>query len=76
VVENHAHRVAHGTAFQGPTHPRRKLEEHQVRKIFSMRGERDAASLALEYGVKPTTIKKIMDGTAWACLSLLKNSKL
>lgn len=62
-VENHSHRLLHGTHPSGERHPRAKLTEASV---VAIRHARDPYGLlAARYGVSPYTISDIKRGRRW-----------
>lgn len=62
--ENHADKLAHGTAQRGERHPNSRLTDKQVSDI---RGRRDQSlsSLAKEFGITKQAVFGIRKGKAW-----------
>ena len=59
----------HGVMPLGETHKRSKLTEAQVLEIYSLKGERSSAELAVDYGVHPRNIRMIHSGKTWSWLT-------
>lgn len=63
--ENIADKIVHGTVLSGEKHHQAKLTEREVREIRRLRGKVTRKDLALQYGVKRSTIDNVLDGSTW-----------
>lgn len=66
--ENQADRVLHGTTIRGSLHKSAKLDEHDVRRIRSLKGVSKVQALADEYSVCASHISAIQAGKEWGWL--------
>lgn len=63
--DNHADRIAHGTAPRGQKHPRSKLTLGQVLRLRSASGPEFDAAIAAEAGVTIPAAQKARLGETW-----------
>lgn len=68
--ENHADKVAHGTAEVGERNGNSKLTTEQVRKILSYPANANRSKLAREFGVSQVTVTRIMRREMWKHVDL------
>lgn len=62
---NQSDRLIHGTHSRGERSGTAKLTEQQAREILRLKGKIPQTSLAKRYGVAPSTIGMIHNGTNW-----------
>jgi len=67
-LENVSDKQVHGTQTFGETHPPAKLTESDVLEIRKRVGNETIRSLAKEYGVSHTAIRRAGNGTTWSHL--------
>ncbi len=66
--QNTADMVAKGRDPHGSKHPGAKFTAEQVAAIRAMQGVRPMLQLAREYGVRDTTIRRIMHRERYVCI--------
>lgn len=63
--ENAADRDRHGRTCQGARHHKARLNEADVRLIRARAGQQTAKSIAMEYGLDPSTIQAVIRRESW-----------
>ena len=68
--ENQADRISHGTLVRGERNTVSKLREKDVKKIRRLVANGETkASVAIKFGVRPSTIGAVVSGKTWGWLS-------
>jgi HNH endonuclease len=63
--QNAKDRLIHGTDLRGEKHPLAKFTSKQVLELRSLLGSVSVDNLAKKYGVRPGTVRSIMDNETW-----------